>query len=144
MLDRPKRLHELPEASRREHERIAAREDHLPDVIMRADIGDGGVELRAREGARASNRLAAETEAAIGCADMDGLEQHPVRIAAHDALDGAMRVVPDRAGHLLRPALELGLVGNELARNGVMRIARIDELGNVRRSPEPKARGTRL
>src|SRR5258707_13852243 len=112
MLDRPKRLHELPEASRREHERIAAREDHLPDVIMRADIGDGGVELRAREGARASNRLAAETEAAIGCADMDGLEQHAVGIAVHDARDGAMRGVPDADERLLMRAFELGLLGD--------------------------------
>src|SRR2546427_5682013 len=107
MLDRPKRLRDLPETARREHERIATREDHLPDFIMRANIGHRGVELRAPEGARASNRLAAETKAAIGCADMDGLEQHAVGIAVHDALDRAMRVVPDRVGHLLRPALEL-------------------------------------
>src|SRR5260370_38479603 len=99
--------------------------------MMRADIGHRGVERRAPEGSRASNRLAAETEAAIGCADMDGLEQHPVGIAVHDALDRAMRVVPDRVGHLLRPALELGLVGYELAPNGVMRIARVAESGTT-------------
>src|SRR5262245_65929868 len=97
MLDSPKRLHELPETARREHQRIAAREDHLPDLIMGANIGDRGIELRAREGARASNRLPAETKAAISCADMDGLEQHPVGIAVHDALDRAMRVEIGRA-----------------------------------------------
>ena len=131
MLDRTKRLHELSEPARREHQRIAACEDHLPDVIMCADVRDGGVELRARKGARASNRLTAETKAAIGCADMDGLEQHPVGIAVHNALDRAMRVVPDRVHHLLGPAFELGIVRDELARDGVMRIGRIDELGNV-------------
>src|SRR5215468_8957884 len=131
MLNRPKGLHELPETARREHQRIAAREDHLPDVIMGTDIDDRGVELRAREGARASNRLAAETKAAIGCADMDGLEQHPVWIAVHDACDWTMRVVTDRVDHLLGPAFELGVVRNELARNGVMRVAPIDQFDNV-------------
>ncbi len=42
-----------------------------------------------------------------------------------------MRVVPDRIHHLLGPAFEFGIVRNELARDGVMRIGRIDELGNV-------------
>ena len=49
VLDRRQRLDDLPETPRREHERIAAGEDHLPDLAMVADIAQRGVELLARE-----------------------------------------------------------------------------------------------
>src|SRR5262245_60984841 len=95
VFDRRQLIHELLEAARREHERVAASEDHLPNFAMRADIGDRGLKLRARKGVCASNHLAAETETAIGCADVDRLEQHPVGVPVHDAFNGAMETVPD-------------------------------------------------
>src|SRR3989442_13335596 len=110
VFDRRQRIRELLEAARREHERIAAGDDHLPNFAMRADIGDRGIELCAREGVCASNHFAAETKAAIRGTDVDRLEQHPVRGPVHDALYRAMGTVPDRVAHLLRAAVELGLV----------------------------------
>ena len=117
-----------------EHERIAAGEDHLPDLAVGADIVERGIELLARERAPAPDHFAAEAKAAIDRADMDGLEQHAVGIAVHDARDRTVRLVADRIGHLLGPRLELSRIGNELARDRVARIGRIDERRRRRRS----------
>src|SRR6266550_7380859 len=93
VFDRRQCLHELLETARRKYERIAAGEDHLPNFAMRADIGDRGIELCAREGVCASNHFAAETKAAIGGTDVDRLEQHPVGVPVHDAFNRAMDAV---------------------------------------------------
>ena len=103
VLDAGKPLRDLREAARREHQRIAAGEDDLPDLRMGRDIGEGLVHGLRRERAETlrPHHLAAEAEAAIDRADMHRLEQHPVRVAMHDALDGAMCKVADRIAALL-------------------------------------------
>ena len=132
MLDRGERLDDRGEPPRREHQRIAAGEDHLPDFGMGADIVERRGELHARQRAPAPDHLAAEAEAAIDRADMDRLEQHAVGIAVHDALDRTMRVVADRVGVLLRPRLELGAIRHELARDRIARVGGIDEVHDIR------------
>jgi len=77
------------------------------------------------------HHFATEAETAIDRADMDGLEQHAVGIAVHDALDRTMGVVADRVGRLLGTDVELGRIGNELARDRVVRIGRIDQIGDI-------------
>ena len=144
VFDRRERGDQLFETARREHERVPAGEDHLPDLAMRANIGDRRFELRARKTALPSNHFAAETKAAIGSADVDRLEQHSVGIAMHDALDRAMDAVADRVAHLLGPAGELGLLGNELARDGVGSIGGIDEVGEIGGERQRVARGHRF
>jgi hypothetical protein len=59
----------------------------------------------------------------------------------HDALDRAVGVIPDRIGRFLRGAVELGRIGNELRRDRVMPIGRIDERRQVRRQRDGIARG---
>ena len=62
----------------------------------------------------------------------------------HDALDRRVRVVADRVGELLRLHVEFGRVGNELARDRIVRIARIDQLGQSLRQRHRVARGHRV
>src|SRR5215468_9115427 len=98
---------------------------------MGADIANRGIELCARERPLAPDHFPAETKAAIGGADMDRLEQHPVGIAMHDASNGTVDLVPDRIADLLRVARKFRRVRNELARDGIGRIGAIDEFGYV-------------
>ena len=75
--------------ARREHQRIAAGQDHLPDRRVGGDVGEGGVQLggRQRRGLAGPDHLAAEAEAAVDRAGVGHLQQHPVRVAVHDAAD---------------------------------------------------------
>ena len=85
----PSRRHESAQAARRQDQRIAAGDDHLPDLGPARDIGERG--LKRVGGERAEplrpDHLAAEAEAAIDRADVDELQQHAVGIAVDDALD---------------------------------------------------------
>ena len=45
VLDRAEGVDDLPEATRRQHKRITAGEDHFPDFAVGADIGERGGEL---------------------------------------------------------------------------------------------------
>ncbi len=58
---------------------------------------------------------------------MHELQQHAVRMAVHDALDRACRIIADRIGALLWRRRELRRIGNELPRDRVIRIGRIDQ-----------------
>ena len=93
---------------------------------------------------RRPDHLAAEAEAAIDRTDMDRLEQHAVGIAMHDACDRAVRGVADRIGVLLRLHVELGRIGNELARDRIARIGGIDEVHDIRRDRHRIAGGDPL
>ena len=88
------------EAPRRRGERVAAGEDHLPDVVARSDVGECPIERlrRQRAGPARADRLAAEAEPAIDRTDADELEQHAVRVAMDEALAGRVRLVADRIG----------------------------------------------
>src|SRR4029077_12053375 len=96
MRDRLEPIDDCLETPGREHERIAAGEDHLPDLGMRADIVERGIELPSREPAFPTNDLAAEAEAAVRGADVHRLEQHAVGIAVDDARDRAVGRIADR------------------------------------------------
>ena len=97
---------------------------------MRADIAERGIERLRREPlARRADHLAAEAEPAIDRADVDELEQHAIGIAVHDALDRAVRVVADRIGAFPLPALKLARIRHELARDRIVRIGAIDQIG---------------
>ena len=89
---------------RRQHQGIAAGQDHLPDFLVRADVVERGRIglVRQRAVLARSDHLAAEAEAAIDRADMNELEQHAIGIAMHDAGDRRMRVIADRIGVLAR------------------------------------------
>ena len=81
--------HDFADPPRRQRERIAAGEDHLPDFRMGRDIGEGGVE-RARRKMRRTMRpddRAAKAETAIDGTCVKQLQQRAIRIAMNDALD---------------------------------------------------------
>ena len=64
----------------------------------------GGLQLRiAQQPAIRAHMLAAEAEPAIDRADQQRLQQRPVGIAMHDALDRRKRVIADRVRPLMRP-----------------------------------------
>ena len=90
------------------------------------------------------NHLATEAKAAIDRADMDGLEQHAIGIAVHDAFDRAVGTVTDRIGSLLGTDIELGRVGNELARDRIVWVGRIDQAGDLVRQRQRIARRDRF
>ena len=62
----------------------------------------------------------------------------------HQALDRAFCVVADRIVGLRRIADELAAVGDELARDRIVRIAGVDEASQRRRQADRVARGDRL
>ncbi len=79
---------QLGDAPRHQHQRIAAGQDHFPDLSVIADIGECRIEFGSRQRLAARSHLfAAEAEAAIDRANMQGLQEHAVGIAMHDALD---------------------------------------------------------
>jgi hypothetical protein len=100
MLRRIEGRDQLAEPARRHHQRIAAGQDHLPDLATLANVGERSLELvrRQRLAARA-DLLAAKAEAAIDRADMAAaFRQHAVGIAVDDALHRRARLVADRIG----------------------------------------------
>jgi hypothetical protein len=111
---------------------------------MGTDIVERGGELLARERTAMPHHFAAKAKAAIDRADIDRLEQHAIGIAVHDALDRAMGAVADGIGHLLRADLELGRIRNELARDRVARVGRVDQAGDVSCQRQGIARGDRF
>ena len=56
----------------------------------------------------------------------------------------AVRAIADRVGDLLRRHIELGCIRNELARDRIVRIARVDQLGHRRRDRHRIPRGHRF
>ncbi len=146
VLDRGERADDVAQARRRQHQGIAAGEDHLPDVRARADVIVGRLALaRGQAGpALGAHHLAAEAEAAIDRAGVDELQQHPVGIAMHDPFDRAVGIIADRVGALRRMPRELRGVGNELARDRVVWIASVDQRGDRGRDRNGVARRDRL
>ena len=135
VIDGGQARHDLGKPARRQHQGIAAGQDHLPDFCVTADIGEciaiGGVRQRGR--LARPDHLAAKAEPAIDRADMHQLEQHPVGISVHDAGHGRMRVVADRVGVLARRAHQFLNARNELTRDRIIRVFGIDQAGDGRR-----------
>ncbi len=144
VFDGRKRRHYRAQAARRQHQRIAAGKDHLPDRRIVADVIEGAIERRAakRFGFVGPDPLAAETEAAIDSADMRELQQHAVGIPMHDALNRAVGVVADWVGAFFGPLIEFGGVRHELACDGVVWID--DQIGERWRQRHGIARGNRV
>ncbi len=115
-------LRQRGEPARRNRQRIAARDDQFPDVLMRGEIGEGGVERVLVKQARSSgpDPRATKTEAAIDRADAGQLEQGAVGIAVDQPLRDLMGVVADGVGALLRQKAQFGGVGQELPADGVV------------------------
>jgi hypothetical protein len=90
--------------------------------------------------AAGSDLLAAKAEAAIDRAHMHRRQQHAVGIAVHDALYRAFGVVADGIGALPGRVHELARVGQELPRDRIGRIGRIDEPGEIGRDRHRIAR----
>ena len=108
---------------------------------MAPDIGEGLVERRRRKPpSPRPDHFAAEAEPAIHRAGIDELEQHPVRVAVHDAFDRAVRLVADRVVAFLRFHMQLARIGHELPRDRIVRIGRIDQVGERRRDGDGVAR----
>ena len=109
---------------------------------MRPDIVDGVVVFRWRERSRfpRPDHFTAKTETAIDRANVNQLEQHPVGIAMHDAADWRMRVIADWIGILAWDAHQLLNGWDELSRDRIIRIARVDQRSNVRRHRDRIAR----
>ena len=87
--DACKVAHDGAQAPCRQHQGIAAGQDHFPNFRMCADVGQClCVGLLAQRGLLAwSDHLAAETETAIDRTHVHQLEQHAIRVAMDDAGD---------------------------------------------------------
>ena len=125
MRDRRQRRDDRGEPARRQHQRIAAGQDDLADrwmrgepVVCRLQLGLG------QQAAVRSDMLAAEAEAAIDRTDQQRLQQRPVGIAVHHALDRRQRVIRDRIGTLVRRGHQFRGIGDELPADRVVRVAR--------------------
>src|SRR5436853_467161 len=99
----------MPASTGREHERVAAGEDHLPDVRRAGDIAECRGECFAGQRLRAAGAhdLAPEAEAAVDRADVRQLQENAVAIALYDAGYGRQALLAQRVRALLRPLLQL-------------------------------------
>jgi hypothetical protein len=125
---------QVAQAARRQHQRVAAGDDHLPDLRVGGDVGEGGVQLFRRQVGQplGPDHLAAEAEPAIDRAGVGGFQQHAVGIAVDDPLDRAVGLVADRIAGLAGAFQQLGLAGHELAGDRVGFVGRIDQRRHVR------------
>ena len=146
VIDRPEPDHDVADPPRRQGKRIAAGEDHLPDLRPRRDIGERGVQrLRGEIGRTARpDHGAAKAEAAVDRAAVEKLQQRAIGIAVNDPLDRAERRIADRVFALLRARKQFGQIGDELARDRVARIRAIDQPGDRRRNADGVALRDRL
>ena len=130
MIDPRQPPHHRLQPPGRQRQRIAAGEDHLPDLGPLGDIGEGGVQGGGIErlGRARSDHLAAEAEPAVGGADVGQFQQHPVGIAVHHPLHRAVASVADGIGVLARRDVQLGRLGQELAGDGVCGIGGVDQV----------------
>jgi hypothetical protein len=135
VIDSREIRHDLGEPSRRQHQGIAAGQDHFPDFWMRADVVER-VAIRAfrkRRRLAGADHLAAKTKPAIHRTDMDQLEQHSIGIAMHDPADRRMRMIANRIGVLARSSHQFLSAWNELPRDRIVGIIRIDQRGHLGR-----------
>ncbi len=137
---------QLAQPPRCQHQRIATGQDHFPDLAMAADIGQRRLELgRCQRLAARPHLLATEAEAAIDRADMQGLQQHAVGIAMHDALDRRARVIADRVAELLGRDLGFPRARHELLGDRVVRdLSPIDQSGHLGCDGDGHGFGSRL
>jgi hypothetical protein len=135
--------HDLGEPPRRQHQGIAAGQDHFPDFLVVADI----IERVTIDGVRQRGRLArpdhfaAKAKPAIHRADVYQLEQHPIGIAVNDTGNRRMCIIADRIGALTGFTHQFQRARNELARNWVVGIFGVDQRGDVGRHRDGVARG---
>ena len=146
MIDGGEVGHDLGKAARRQHQGIAAGQDDLPYLAVRADIVERGRIglIRQRALLARSDHLAAEAEPAIDRADMHELEQHAIGVAVDDAGHGRMDVIADRIGALGGLRHQFVRAWHELPRDGIVGIAGVDERCDVRRHCDRIARGDLL
>ena len=109
---------------------------------VRADVGERRGELGVGQGRGLArpHHLAAEAEAAVDRAHGDELQEHAVGVAVHDARHRALEPVADGVGAFGRVPVELARIGNELARDWVVGVGRIDQGGHRRRDRHRVAR----
>ena len=104
------------------------------DIVERAGIaGFRQCALRQCALLAGADHLAPKAEPAIDGADMHELEQHAIGIAMHDARDRRMRIIADRVRVLARRGNQLHCTRDELLRDGIGGIARLNQRGDLRR-----------
>ena len=135
MGDGGQALGNLRHPPRRKNEGIAAGQDHFPDFRMGRDIGQRLFEILGREGIgfAGPDAFAAETEAAIDRAGRHRLEQNPVGMAMDNAGDGRMGGIANGIGELFRQGIQFLQRRQELTRNGIVGIERIQQRQQMRR-----------
>ena len=132
MRDFVKRPHDGGEAARRQHERVAAGDDDLPDLRPLADIGVGPFQRRRLQHRRLlADRLAAKAEATIDRTQQGRLQQHPVAMTMHDARNRRPALVADRVGQFLFGDGKFRRARHKLRRDRIMIVAGIDQRRHV-------------
>jgi hypothetical protein len=75
--------------------------------------------------------FAAKTKPTIHGADADELEQHAVGATMHNAFYRRVREVADRVGAFFFAAVEFGYIRDELPRDWIRCVVRIDEVATA-------------
>ncbi|EGE58736.1 hypothetical protein RHECNPAF_280035 [Rhizobium etli CNPAF512] len=135
MRDCRQRLHDFAEPARGKHQRIAAGEDDLPDLLVVGYVIEGCLHCGGIERAEAlrPDHFTPEAETAIDRADMHGFEQYAIGVAVDDAFNGAMGMVTDRIGALPGCGRQLSRIRHELPCDRIIRIGAIDQPRHHRR-----------
>ncbi len=130
--DFTKRLCDLCNPARRQHKRIATRQDDFPDFRVIANVGERALNIVRRHGLAQlrPHHVSAEAKAAIDRAHARDFQQHAIFVAMHDSRNGAVRMIADGIGKFSGMRLEFARIRHKLPCDGVMRIAVIDERGH--------------
>src|SRR5215471_12147361 len=125
-------VHDLPKPTRRQKQRVAAGDNHLPDLRALAYVVEGTIERRLIEyGGFLADDFPTEAKAAIDRAQQNWFQQYSVRITVNDAGNGRPTLVADGVATFLRRCGKLRDVRHKLRRDRVIGVARVDQLGDV-------------
>ena len=123
MVDFGEPRYHLLEAARRQHQRIAAGQDHFPDFWRSPDVIERGRKRCARQPSPPrADHFAPKAETAIDRAGVDDFQQDAIGVAVDHTFDRAVRIVANRIGTFVRMQLKLLFIGNELPRHWIVRI----------------------
>ena len=111
-------LQDIFEPGVAEHQRVAARDDDVPDLGVAADVVQAVLDVAGMDLARVADLALPGAEPAVRGAAVRDEKQQPVRIAVDDARHGRILVLAQRVGHPV-VLVELGRVGHDLAVDGI-------------------------
>ena len=139
VLQRAQGLEQLDEPRGRKQQRIAARDEHVANLGVLAQVGDRFRQLFAGDAALvAAGDPPARAVAAVDRAVVERQKQHAIRVLVHQRAHRTVAVLAERIAQLAGADRGLRAHRNRLHPHRAPRRRGVDQRQVVRRNPEPK------